>query len=302
MVSKVLITGATGLIGTELVHQLHLKNIDVHYLTTSKDKIENKPNYKGFYWKPETGKIDLKAFDGISAIINLAGAPVSKRWSKSCKKEILNSRTQSINLIYESLQNIEHSVIHFISASGISIYPSSKTKLYTEEDKDVDTTFLAAVCVAWEAAANQFKNLGIDVSIVRTGMVLAREGGALKQIAKPIKMGLGASLGSGEQWQSWIHLDDIVGIYLFLLKNNTEGIYNGVAPTPVTNEKLTKQIAQQLKKTIWLPNVPGFLLKMVLGEMSIIVLKGQLVSSRKIEGSGYNFKFYNLESALRDLL
>ncbi len=302
MFSKVLITGATGLIGTELVSQLHLKNIDVHYFTTSKNKIENKPNYKGFYWNPENNKIDLKAFEGVSAIINLAGASVSKRWTKSCKKEILNSRTQSINLIYESLQNIDYNVSHFISASGISIYPSSKTKLYTEEDKDVDPTFLAAVSVAWEAAANQFKNLGIDVAIVRTGIVLSKKGGALEQIAKPIKAGIGASLGTGEQWQSWIHLDDIVGIYLFLLKNASEGIYNGVAPSPVTNEKLTKQIALQLHKSIWLPNVPGFVLRIALGEMSTIVLKGQLVSSRKIEESGYNFKFYNLESALQNLL
>lgn len=304
MIEKVLITGATGLIGTELVKQCHRDGIAVNYLTTSKEKIENLPNYKGFYWNPENGEIDIEAFDDAEAIINLVGANIARRWTKKNKKIILESRTKSLDLLYNSLQKIDHNVGHFISASGISIYPESKTKLYTEEDLEIDDSFLAEVVVAWEAAAAKFKGLGMgmEVSKVRTGMVLAKNDGAFPKIVKPIKYGVGAPLGSGEQWQSWIHIEDIAGIYLFLLKNQLEGKYNAVAPNPVQNKKMTKMIAAKLESPLWLPNIPAFALKLLLGEMSILVLEGQLVSSRKIEELGYHFKYYNLENALNDLL
>ncbi|SRX53980.1 TIGR01777 family oxidoreductase [Aequorivita sp. CIP111184] len=302
MINKVLITGATGLIGRELIKQCHQEGISVNYLTTSKEKIKNTDNYKGFYWNPQKREIDLNAFEGITAIINLAGASISKRWTKKYKKVIIDSRVESMNFIYETLQNLEHNIEHFISASGISIYPNSKTKLYTEEDTEVDDTFLADVVIAWEAAAVKFKDLGMEVSKVRTGIVLAKEEGALPQIAKPIKLGVGAPLGSGEQWQSWIHIEDIAGIYLFILKNQLEGKFNAVAPNPVQNKKMTKLIASKLDCPLWLPNIPAFALKLLLGEMSVLVLEGQLVSSHKIEELGYSFKFYNLENALQDLL
>ncbi len=304
MIEKVLITGATGLIGTELVKQCHRDGIVVNYLTTSKEKIENLPNYKGFYWNPETGEIDVDAFDDVEAIINLVGASIARRWTKNNKKIILESRTKSLDLLYNTLLKIDHNVGHFISASGISIYPDSKTKLYTEEDLEVDDSFLAKVVVAWEAAAAKFKGLGMgmEVSKVRTGMVLAKNDGAFPKIVKPIKYGVGAPLGSGDQWQSWIHIEDIAGIYLFLLKNQLEGKYNAVAPNPVQNKKMTKMIAAKLESPLWLPNIPAFALKLMLGEMSILVLEGQLVSSHKLEELGYHFKYYNLENALNDLL
>lgn len=207
-----------------------------------------------------------------------------------------------MELLYETLKNIDHNIEHFISASGISIYPNSKTKLYTEESEEVDDSFLAKVVVAWEKAALKFKDLGMEVSKVRTGMVLAKNEGAFPKLVGPIKLGVGAPLGSGEQWQSWIHIKDIAGIYLFLLKNQLEGKYNAVAPNPAQNKKMVKMIASRLDSPLWLPNIPAFALKLLLGEMSILVLEGQLVSSKKIEESGYHFKFYNLENALQDLL
>ena len=302
MIKKVLITGATGLIGSELVRQCHRDGIAVNYLTTSKEKIENSKNYKGFYWNPKEAEIDIKAFEDVTAIINLVGATISKCWTKKYKNIILDSRVETINLLYETLQEIDHNIVHFITASGVVIYPNSKTRLYTEEDKEVDETFLAEVVVAWEAAAAKFKNSGMEVSKVRTGVVLAKEEGALPQLVKPIKLGVGAPLGCGEQWQSWIHIQDIAGIYLFLLKNQLEGKYNAVAPNPVQNKKMTKMIASKLDSPLWLPNIPAFALKLLLGEMSVLVLEGQLVSSHKIEELGYQFKFYNLENALQDLL
>lgn len=302
MSDKVLITGATGLIGSELVRLCHQSGMEVHYLTTHEDKIENKLNYQGFLWNPKEGEIDERAFEGVTSIVNLVGATISKRWTDSYKKIIIDSRVKSMELLYGKLEKIDHNIGNFISASGINIYPSSETKLYTEENDEVDDSFLAEVVVAWEAAASKFKELGMDVTKVRTGMVLANDDGALPKLVKPIKMGVGAPLGSGDQWQSWIHIEDIAGIYFFLLQNKLEGIYNAVAPNPVQNKKLTKLIADQLDEPLWLPNIPSFALKLVLGEMSNLVLEGQLVSSKKIKKLGYPFKFYKIESALQDLL
>ena len=298
----ILITGATGLIGQKLTEKCLDQGMTVHYLTTRKEKIEEESNYKGFYWNPKKNEIDQNAFSGVRTIINLAGASVSKRWTPAYKKLILESRTQTAGIIYETLQNVDHEVRHYISASGIAIYPASKTKLYTEENTEKDPSFLGQVVAEWEAGADQFKVLGIDVAKVRTGIVLSSEAGALPKISQPIRYWVGAPLGSGNQWQSWIHIDDIVGIYFHLVQNELEGIYNGVAPNPVTQKKLTKQIASKLRKPLWLPNIPGFFLKLLLGEMSQIVLEGQLVSSRKIEENKYHFQHYNLETAIADLL
>lgn len=290
------------MIGGELVKQCHEKQITVHYLTTSKEKIKNEPHYKGFYWNPENNEIDTAAFNDVAVVVNLSGVSISHRWTKNNKKKILESRTSSANLIYETLQKIQHNVFHYISASGINIYPNSKSRLYTENDKKVDDSFLAEVVVAWEAAADQFKNLNIKVAKIRTGVVFGEEGTALQKIEEPIKKGFGTVLGSGRQWLSWIHLRDIAGIYLHTITNGLEGVYNAVAPNPVTNKKLTKCLAVLHKKSIWLPNAPGFMLRLILGEMATLVLEGQLVSSKKIEGTGYNFQFVNIQYALRDLI
>ncbi|QNJ96767.1 TIGR01777 family oxidoreductase [Constantimarinum furrinae] len=299
---KVLITGATGLIGAQLVKYCHDENYIVHYLTTSKNKIETLPNFKGFYWDPYKGEIDTAAFEGVTVIVNLVGASISKRWTKSYKKVILESRTKTANLLYDTLKKIKHDVRQLISASGVGVYPDSKTKLYFENESETGSGFLAEVVLAWEAAADQFKQLGIDVTKVRTGVVLSAEQGAFPKIVAPIDKGLGAPLGSGDQWMSWIHLEDIACIYLQMIKNEWEGTFNAVAPTPVTNNKMTREIADKLNVTLWLPNVPSFILRLVLGEMATLVLDGQLVSSKKIESHGYKFRYHNIESALKELL
>lgn len=299
---KILIAGATGLIGKELVEECLDQGIKIHYLTTRKNKLENSEEYQGFYWEPSKGIIDQTAFNDVSTIINLAGASVSKRWTSSNKKEILNSRTQSAELIYNTLKTIEHNVTHYISASGISIYPSSFTNLYYENSSEEASSFLGKVVKSWETAANQFSELNIKVTKVRTGIVLSENGGALSQMVKPIKLGVGASLGSGEQWQSWIHINDVARLYMFILKNQFTGIYNAVSPNPVTNKKMTHIIAHYYNKPLWLPNIPNFMIKLLLGEMGSIALESQLVSSEKIVKEGFQFQFVNVENALEDLL
>ncbi|MEZ4802339.1 MAG: TIGR01777 family oxidoreductase [Gelidibacter sp.] len=298
----VLITGATGLIGNEIVKQCHEQTIKVHYLTTSKEKISNEPDYKGFYWNPEKGIIDNNCFKNVDAIINLAGSTISKRWTPSYKKEILESRMKTLQLLKESLSQLEHNVEHLISASAIGIYPSSLTNYYEEDFPRTSTTFLGKVAEQWELKADEFTSMNLNVSKIRIGLVLSNKGGALPEMVKPIKYGAGAAFGKGTQWQSWIHLKDLAKIFVFVLQNSLEGIYNGVAPNPVTNTDLTNAIAKQLEKPLFLPNIPKFFMKLVLGEMHILLFESQRVSSKKIEENGYDFEFSNLQPALESLL
>jgi hypothetical protein len=299
---KVLITGATGLIGSQIVSLCQQENIAVNYLTTSKEKLENQDYYKGFYWNPEEGKIDESCFEGVTKIIHLVGASVAKRWTKKQKEIILSSRLATTQLLIDTLKGIEHNIEHVISASAIGIYPSDFQKLYHEDQHPIADNFLGEVVEKWEAAVDGFEQLGIDVAKIRIGLVLSKNGGALEKIAKPVRYGVGAPLGSGKQWQSWIHIEDLASIFLFVAKNRLEGVYNGVAPNPVTNQELTSQIAKVLNKPLWLPNVPEFALKLALGEMATIVLGSQLVSNNKIDSQRFLYKFTHIKPALEDLL
>lgn len=297
-----MITGATGLVGGELVRLCRAGNIAVNYLTTGKEKIRNEEGYNGFYWNPDTLEIDLSCFDGVVAIINLAGASISKRWTKSHKREILSSRINSLRTLYKGLKDIEHGKISsFVSASAIGIYPSSLSAYYTEMEEQIDASFLGEVTEAWEMEVDNFNKLGFKVAKIRIGLVLSLNGGALPQIAQPIKYYVGAAFGSGEQWQSWIHVQDLARIFLFIMEEELSGIFNGVAPNPVTNRKLVKEIAEVLDKPLILPNIPRFMMNLVLGEMSYLLFASQRVSSKKIEEEGFDFNYPNISSALRDI-
>lgn len=299
---NVLITGATGLVGKKLVALLHKDNHNIHYLSTSKSKLKNSLNFKGFYWNPSTGEIDKNAFEDVTVIIHLAGASISKKWTEGYKKEIIDSRVEGANLIFATLHTIPHSVKRFISASAVGIYPSDLNYVYHEDNTQIDDSFLGYVTQLWEESANQFKALSISVSIVRIGVVLAKESGALVEMAKPIKLRLGAVLGSGEQYISWIHIDDLVAIIKHILDQNLDGVYNSVSPYPITNEELTKAIAKTINKSIFLPNVPKFILNLLLGEMHIILTSSQNVSCRKILDTGFQFHYASLNKSLQNLL
>ena len=298
----ILITGATGLIGQEIVAQCHQQGYRVNYLTTSKSKLSKSKNYNGFYWNPKENEIDTNCFYEVKTIINLVGATVSKRWTQSYKKEITESRTNTAKLLLETIKSNKFEVEHIISASAIGIYPSSLDILYDEAHTDASSSFLGQVVSVWEAAVDEFKSIGVKVSKVRIGLVLSEKGGALPEIIKPMKLGAGAAFGSGEQWQSWVHVQDLARLFLFIKENKLEGIYNGVAPNPVTNTELTKVAAKVLKKPLILPNIPKFAMKLALGEMHTILFQSQRVNAEKIIKAGFVFEFPNLKPALQELL
>ncbi len=299
---KILITGATGLVGNELVSLLLQNGVSVNYLTVSKNKIEDEANYKGFYWNPAQGIIDENCLMGVDAIIHLAGANIAKRWTKNYKQEIIESRILSSNLIYKALKSNHHQVKQIVSASAIGIYPDSLNNEYTEETQSVDDSFLGNVVLKWEQSIDKFKSLDIKVCKLRTGLVLSNKGGALMQMLKAIKLGLGAPFGTGKQFQSWIHIHDLVAMYFCAVQNQWEGVFNAVAPNPATNKELTAKIAKKLKKPLFLPSIPQFLMRLVFGEMHIILFTSQNVKSGKSEKNGFTFKYRTLDKALSHLL
>lgn len=295
---RVLITGATGLVGKELVAYLLKNGYSINYLTTSKNKIQEEENYHGYYWNPEKGEIDAGCLHDVGAIIHLAGASISKRWTAGYKQEILESRIEGINVLYTLLKNTANDVHQFISASATGIYPDSLTTVYTEDSPERDHSFLCTVVQKWEAATDTLASLGIKVAKIRTGLVLSRKGGVLKELAGPARFGLATAFGSGKQVQSWVHIADLVGIYVHALKHGLEGVYNAVSPHPATQNELVKVIANILHKPFFMPNIPRFAMQLALGEMSTLLFDSQNVSARKIVDAGYQFRFLSVEKAV----
>lgn len=290
------------MIGKEIVKNLHDRGIVIHYLTTSPDKVKSKMNTKGFYWNPETGEIDESCLNGVEVVIHLAGASIAKRWTSKYKEEIVESRVLSSNFLFQLLKTHPNQVKQIISASAIGIYPSSFTTNYHEDFDAYEDTFLTNVVVKWEESVAQFSRLGIKVCKFRIGLVLSKKGGALPELLKPIRLGMGSVLGSGKQWQSWIHIKDLARMFVFAIENELEGVFNAVAPEPVTHRDMLFAMARILNKPLFVPNTPKFLLKLILGEMHILLFDSQKVASTKIREKGFYFKFTNLNDALKQLL
>ena len=302
MSNTVLITGATGLVGKALVKKCLQNGFNVHYLTTRKSKIKLQENYKGFYWNPQLEIIDVSCFEGVNIIINLAGSSIAQRWTKAYKSLILSSRKKALELLHSSIETHDFPVKHIISASAIGIYPDSKTRYYEEDFQGTDISFLRTVVRSWEGALKAFNALGVKTTALRIGIVLDKHEGALPKISGPIKGYIGSALGSGDQWQSWIHIDDLVRMFMFVLDSSLEGVFNAVAPNPVQQKDFVKSVANVLKRPIFFPKVPEFILNFALGEMSAIALESQRVSAQKIQDLGFEYDFHELDAALGDLL
>lgn len=298
----VLVTGATGLIGKALVEQLLQKDYEVHYLTTSAKKIKQTPNFKGFLWNPAKLQLDPAALDGVEVIFHLAGATIAKRWTAKYKNEILSSRIDTAQTLYKALANTSHQVRQLIAASGTAVYPNNSRELYTENSTAQSTGFLGEVVLQWEKQTSQFSSLGIQVCQLRTAVVFAAQGGALPQMAAPIKFGAGSIMGTGKQMQSWIHLNDVVGLYIFAMQQQWSGVYNAVAPEIISNKKQTHLMAKILNRPLWMPPTPQWLMQLVLGEMHQLLFTDTQISAQKALDAGYVFQFPTANLALRNCL
>lgn len=297
--TTILVTGGAGLIGKHLCNLLKEKGYQV--LVLSRTKTEDPTT---FYWNVDENYVDKQAIIKAHYIIHLAGAGIAdKRWTKTRKKLLIDSRVESANLLFNSVKKLNPKLKGFISASGIGYYgATTSNKIYTENSTE-ENDFISTICKLWEKASLRFNFINIRTVIFRTGVVLSNEGGALPKLSKPIKFGLGAALGSGKQFIPWIHIDDLCNMYIEAFENNEiNGVYNAVAPEHITNKTLTKTIAETLKKPIWLPNIPPFIFKMIFGKMAIILLEGSRVSSKKIIATKFQFKFPKLREAIEDLI
>ena len=294
----ILLTGGTGLVGRRLTEQLLQKGYEVSHLSRSAGK---DPRIITYLWDVEKERIDQHCVDNVDIIVHLAGAGIAdKRWSDQRKKELTYSRTKSIELIYDLLRTKNHKVKAVISASAIGYY-SDRGDEHLTELSPPSNDFMAECCIAWENTVDAGKEFNLRIVKFRTGVVLDN-GGALQKLAIPVKFFVGSPLGSGRQWVPWIQWKDVIDMYQYAIENESlKGVFNMVAPNPVTNEQLTRAVARQLKRPLWLPAVPSSILKLLLGEMSIIVLGSTKVSPKKIENAGFRFRYPDLESALKEI-
>ncbi len=294
---KIVISGASGLIGTQLVKHLAGNGHEVVRL------VRRSPKAGEVQWNPKAGTLDAAALEGADAVIHLSGAGIGdKRWTNAYRKEILDSRTQTTALLANTIASLSQKPKVFLSGSAIGIYGARNDEQLTEVSTH-GTGFLADVCEHWEAAAKPAVDAGVRTVYLRTGIVLTPKGGALKKLLPLFKLGVGGKFGNGKQWQSWISIDDEIGAIEHLLTANVSGAVNLTAPNPVTNAEFTKVLASVLKRPAIVP-VPAFAPKIVLGgELAdALLFTGQRVIPAALNASGYVFKHSTLESALRSLL
>jgi uncharacterized protein (TIGR01777 family) len=298
---NVLIAGGNGLVGKKLSELLHQRGYEIRVLSRNRS---DKGIIKNYYWDPDQGEVDNEAFKDLNYIIQLSGANISeKRWTKNRKNEIVSSRTKSTDLLFQTIKCNGTKLKAFISASAIGYYGTeSSQKIYTESDP-AGKDFLAETCRKWELAAEQFHNYGIRTVKIRTGIVLTDKGGALSKMIIPSKFGLGSAYGSGKQYFPWIHIKDLCQIYHKALEDDKmEGAYNAVAPSQITNKDFMRTLAVALNKPFWMPGIPGFVLKILLGELSQSLLNGNKISSDKLLAEGFHFQFNDIESTLIELV
>jgi uncharacterized protein (TIGR01777 family) len=293
---NILITGGSGLVGRKITQILERKGYTVAWLSRN----PNNNSQKSFAWDIEKQSLDEEAIVWADGIIHLAGAGVAdKRWSASRKKAILESRTNSTALLRQAMEKANKRPEVFVSASAVGYYGFNTGDQQVDENSPSGSDFLSQVVIAWENEVKEVEKLAIRTVMLRIGIVLDNQGGALVEMLKPP---VAAPLGHGKQWMSWIAIDDLARMFFFALENQqVKGIYNAVGPKPATNEELTQKAAKKVGKVYVGLGVPGFALKLVLGEMAQMVLGGNKVSAKKIRDAGFEFRYPTLEEALEKI-
>ena len=295
---RVVITGGSGLIGRRLTEMLRERGYQVSVITRNK----NAKSPESYYWNYQEGVLDQSALEGAYGVIHLAGAGVGDRgWSKSRKKEIIESRVQTTELLVKKIAEVQSKPAVFISASAVGYYGDRKDEVLTESSGSGEG-FLSTTVTLWEEAVQKINTLGIRMVILRTGVVLDKNHGALPKMAGPVKAMIGSPLGSGKQYLPWIHLDDICRMYIHALEHDTiHGVFNAVAPEEQTNESFTGILGKTLHRPVILPAVPVFVLRLILGEMSHLVLDSNRVRPDRILNTGFRFLYPELGRALNSI-
>lgn len=302
---KIMITGATGLVGTRLLEKLVLSGYeDIRVLTQNKEKAKKIIPFPVtfFSWSPEKDTIEAGALEDVNVILHLAGENISDgRWNEAKKKRILDSREKSTALLIKEIKKLKTPPQKFISSSAVGIYGCTTDEIINEDHKHGDD-FLARVCKTWESTLLESSIKEMSIHCIRTGVVLASHGGALTKMLPAFLAGISGKLGSGTQYMSWIHIDDLVNQFIFLIENNGQfKSYNGTSPMPVTNNEFTKALGKTINRPTIFP-VPALALQTLFGEMSEILLKGQRAVPRNFISEGFKFQFPNIQEALSDLL
>ena len=299
---KLLITGGSGTLGQNITQLAISKNYQVNILTRNKNLSSNKNGIKYYYWDPSQKIIDHNCFDGVDSVINLSGYNVFCYWTNKNKSKILESRIESTSFILSQIKERNIKIKSFVSASGIAAYSDSLSIVSTEDNGvDTPTSFINQVVIKWESKVRDYEEILPDISfsILRIGLVLSNYGGLFKISKNLSKLFLLSPLGSGNQWQSWIHVDDVSIIFLRSIENGEKGIINLVSPNPVIQKDLLKIIALNNNSKVILPNIPSLIVKTVFGEMSELVLSSQKVRSNRL--NDYVFKFSKIDLAIKDL-
>ena len=295
---RLVIAGGTGFIGSALCQRLRANNHSVTILTrTQRPKADN-PTEKWVRWDPSTGEIPADTIDGADGIINLAGEPIAgKRWTASQKEKIRSSRIMTTRALVNAAANAKVKPKFLLNGSAVGYYGPRGDETITEE-ANPGNDFLSQVCAEWEQEAKKAESLGLRVALMRTGIVLGK-GGALAKMVPPFKFFAGGPLGSGQQWMPWIHLEDEFGLILFLIdRADAVGPFNATAPNPVTMKEFCSTLGRVLGRPSWAP-VPGFALRILLGEMAEMLLTGQRVLPARAQKLGYKFRYANLFEALQ---
>lgn len=300
MQKNVLIAGGSGLVGKRLSELLSQKGYSVSWLSRTKNRDAKYPAYE---WDLEKGFIEDEAIQKADYVINLSGVPIAdKPWTAKRKQEIITSRTESIRLLNLYFKKIKFPEV-YCSATAVGYYGHAGNLLVDETTPPGQKGFLPESCILWEEAFREVKEPGLRTVALRVGIVLSDKGGALEKLAMPFKFFMGNWLGSGHQWYSWIHIDDLCRMFIHAIENdNIQGIYNAVAPNPVTNKDLTYTLKKVIGKPAIMMPVPEFALRIGMGEMADMVLDSAKISSKKIENTGFYFLYPDLEQALQDLI